>query len=212
VEIYNSEQEQVEALKAWWEKNGRTVIIAIIALLLGVFGWKSWQGQQQQKAESASTAYQQMIDASLANPEQAMEAGRAIVSDYAGTIYASMASMAMARIAVEQDDLDAAAAHLRAALEQGEQPELKLLARARLARVLLAQDKPAEALAQLQGVEAGALQGVYDELRGDILLAQGEREQARAAYTNALAAFSEVPDKGELVQLKLDDLAKSEKP
>lgn len=212
MEIYNSEQEQVEALKAWWDKNGRMVIVAIVVVLLAVLGWKSWQGQQRQRAENASAAYQQMIDATVSNPEAAKEAGRAIVGDYPGTIYATMASMAMARIAVEQGDLDAAAAQLRAAAGQADQPELGLLAKLRLGKVLLAQDKIDAALTEIQGVEGGALQGAFDELRGDILLARGDRDKARDAYTNALAAYGEVPDKAELVQLKLDDLAESTHP
>lgn len=209
MEVYNSEQEQVEALKAWWDKNGRMVIVAIVAVLLGVLGWKSWMGQQRQQAENAAVAYQQMIDATVSNPEAALEAGRAIVGDYPGTIYATMASMAMARVAVEQGDLDAAAAHLRAAADKAGQPEMGQLATLRLGKVLLAQGKLDEALKTVQGADAGAMQGAFDELRGDILLAQGDGAAARDAYTNALAAYGELPDKRELVQMKIDDLAES---
>jgi predicted negative regulator of RcsB-dependent stress response len=86
------------------------------------------------------------------------------------------------------------------------------LAKLRLGKVLLAQGKIDAALTEIQGVEGGALQGAFDELRGDILLARGDRDKARDAYTNALAAYGEVPDKAELVQLKLDDLAESTNP
>ncbi|MCW8828206.1 MAG: tetratricopeptide repeat protein [Gammaproteobacteria bacterium] len=209
MEIYNSEQDQVEALKAWWDKHGRTVIAAIVVVLLSVLGWKSWQGHQEQRAESAAVAYQQMMDAIAVAPEQAMEAGRGIVGEYPGTTYATMASLTMGRLAVEQGELEAAAAHLRAAAGQARQQELKLLAQLRLSRVLMAQGRPDEALTQLQGVEAGSLQAAFDEQRGDILLAQGDRAGARDAYTNAMAGFAEIPAKQELVQLKLNDLAES---
>jgi len=209
VELYNSEQEQVDALKAWWDKNGRSVIVAIVIVLLGVFGWKSWQQNQNAQAESASAALQKMMDAVASNPEAAMEAGRAIVGNYAGTIYSAMASMAMARISVEKGELDVAAAHLRAALNEAGQPEMKALARLRLSRVLLAQGKADDAMRELQLGEPGAYQAAYDEQRGDILLAQGKRSEARNAYTNALTGYSESPEKQELVKLKLDDLAES---
>ncbi|MGM0593893.1 MAG: YfgM family protein [Pseudomonadota bacterium] len=209
MEIYNSEQEQVEALKAWWDKNGRMVIAAIVLLLLGVLGWQSWQGHQAQRAESAAAAYQQMADQMVDQPEAALETGRAINGEYSGTIYATMASLAMGRIAVEQSDLDSAAAHLRAALSQAKQPEMKLLARLRLARVLLAQGQAEAALGEIDSVDGGPLQGAFDELRGDIQAALGDLNAARDAYTNAVAAFSEQPQRREVVQIKLDDLAES---
>lgn len=209
MEIYNTEQEQVEAIKAWWDKYGRLVIVALVVVLAGVFGWKSWQGQQAERAEVAAAAYQQMMDAMVSDPEAAMITGRTIVGEYSGTVYAAMASLAMGRIAVEQGDLDAAAAHLRAAAEKSKQPELKRLAQLRLSRVLLAQSKPDEALAALQAVEAGSLQAVFDEQRGDILLSSGDLAGARNAYTNALAGYEEMSEKRQLVQMKLDNLVES---
>jgi predicted negative regulator of RcsB-dependent stress response len=134
----------------------------------------------------------------------AMETGRALIGSYPDTLYAVMASMAMAKLAVAENDLEGAAAHLRSAMSQSAQPELAELARQRLARVELAQGKTADALQTLQGGKGGA---VSDELRGDILLAQGKPDEALTAYNSALAAFSDVPEKRELVQMKLDDLA-----
>lgn len=207
MELYNSEEEQVEALKAWWDKNGTSVIVAIVVVLLGVFGWKNWQQQQHSEAESGAMALQQVMDALQSNPDAALEAGRTVTGDHPGTVYSSMASLAMARAAVEKGELDAAAAHLQAALQAADQPELKQLARLNLSRVLLAQGKSDEALAQLLAGQAGSMQAAYDELRGDILLAQAKPAEARDAYINALTGFRDSAEKKELVQLKLDDLA-----
>ncbi len=207
MELYNSEEEQVEALKAWWDKNGKSVLIAIVVVLLGVFGWKNWQQQQRTQAENASLALQKVMDSLQSSPDGALEAGRAVVAEYSGTVYATMASLAMARVAVDKNDLDGAAAYLQAALQGAKQPELQQLSRLNLSRVLLAQGKNDEALRQLMGGEAGSMQAAYDELRGDILLAQDKKSEARSAYVNALNGFSESAEKRELVQLKIDDLA-----
>jgi predicted negative regulator of RcsB-dependent stress response len=209
VDIYNSEQEQVEALKAWWDKNGRTAIAAIVVVLLSVLGWKSWMGHQQQRAVAASASYQQMLDVLDSNPAQAMELGRSVVAEYPDSSYAVMASLAMAKAAVAQKDLDAAAAHLRLAMEQANLDEFKQLARLRLAEVLLAQGKADEALALLPGEAVPSFRGSYAELRGDILLSQGKRDAARDAYSNALAGYQNVPEKRSLVQIKLDDLVEN---
>lgn len=209
MEIYSSEQEQVEALKAWWDKHGRSVIAAIVVVLLAVLGWKSWVQSQHQRAEAASVQYQQMLEVLDGNPAQAVEIGRAIVGEFSDSLYAVFASLAMAKAAVQQQDLDAAAAHLRLAMEQAEQEEIHQLARLRLATVLHAQGKGDEALALLAMEAEPSFRGSYAEARGDILLAQGNTDAARDAYNNALAGYSAAPEKRNLVQMKLDDLAES---
>jgi predicted negative regulator of RcsB-dependent stress response len=204
VEIYNSEQEQVDALKAWWDKNGRMALTALALFLLSVLGWQGWTDHRNQQAEAASAHYQQLVELMDRDGTQAKEAGRALIGTYPNTLYAAMASMALAKLAVAEQDLDGAAAHLRSAMKQGDQPELAELARLRLARVELAQGNGEAALQTLKGGMGGA---ALDELRGDILLAQDKRDEARAAYNSALDAYGNVADKRELVQMKLEDLA-----
>jgi predicted negative regulator of RcsB-dependent stress response len=210
VESYNSEHEQVEALKAWWDKNGRMAIAAVIAVLLTVLGWKSWMGHKEQRAGAASAQYQQMLDVLDSNPTQAMELGRAVVAEYPSSNYAVMASLAMAKAAIAQGDSEAAEAHLRLAMEQAELDEFKQLARLRLAEVLLGLNKAEEALELLTPDPAPNFRGRHAELRGDILLSQGKRKEARDAYANALTGYGDVAEKRNLVQIKLDDLAESE--
>lgn len=209
MDIYNSEQEQVEALKAWWDKNGRITIVAIVVALLAVLGWKGWLQSKNQRAEAASVQYQQMLDALDADPAKAMELGRSIVGEYSNSLYAVYASLAMAKAAVEQKDLDAAAAYLRQAMDKAGPEEVKQLARLRLAMVLQAQGKGDEALALLATESLPSFRGSYAELRGDILRAQGKIAEARDAYSNALAGYNDAPEKRNLVQMKLDDLAES---
>jgi predicted negative regulator of RcsB-dependent stress response len=204
VEIYNSEQEQVDALKAWWDKNGRTALAGLAVFLLSVFGWQSWNDHRNQVTEAASSHYQQMVGLMDRDAAMAMEAGRALIGSYPDSIYAAMASMAMAKLAVAGKDLDGAAAHLRSAMSRSDQPELAALARLRLARVELAKGNAEAALTVLNGGDAGAS---GDELRGDVLLSQGKHAEARTAYDQALNAYGNAADKRELVQMKLDDLA-----
>lgn len=209
MEIYNSEQEQVEALKAWWDKNGRMTIAAIVVALLSVLGWKSWVQHQSQLAEAASGQYQRMLDSLESNPGQAMELGRSLVGEHSGSLYAVLASLAMAKASVQQQDLEAAAAHLRLAMEQAGQEEIGQLARLRLATVLHAQGKGDEALSLLTAETPSSFRGSYAELRGDILLSQDKNDAARDAYANALAGYADAPEKRNLVQMKLDDLAEN---
>ncbi len=205
MEVYNSEQDQVEALKAWWDKWGKLVIVGIIALLVGVFGWRNWVDRQVSMADAASLAYYQMVEIAPHDSDTAMEIGRQIVGEFSSTIYARMAAMQLARLAVEQGQLETAEAHLRSVAEQRGLPELQTVARLRLAKVLMAQARYAEALTVLEH-DGGSIQAAYDELRGDLLLAQGDSSAAVEAYRSALSAMLEAPAAASLVEMKLADL------
>lgn len=207
MEIYNSEEEQVEALKRWWDKNGTTLILALVVFLAGVLGFRSWQDYKTSQGESASVIYQQMSDQLESNPDKAMELGLRVVGDYPSSGYASMASMAMGKITLQRGELDASVAHFSSVMKGAGSPEFKQIARLRLARVLLAQDKFDEAMSTISAGEPGSFRAEYDEVKGDIYLAQGNRQQARDAYANALNAYGNVTAKRELLQMKVDDLA-----
>lgn len=207
METYDNEHEQVEALKAWWDKNGTRIIIAIVIVLAGVLAWRTWLDKTHREAEAASEQYMQLLEVVQSRPEQALEIGRQLVSSHAGSNYAAMASLLMASISVERGDKEAAIAHLSWVMEQGAQAELKEISRLRLARLQLDMGKADEALATLAKGDNASFRAAYDELRGDILLAQGKRAEARNAYANALAGYGEVPAKQSLLQMKIDDLA-----
>lgn len=205
MDVYTSENEQVEALRRWWEKNGRVVLVAAAVTIAAVLGFRAWQDHKSARAAEASAIYQQMLEQQ--DPAVVLESGRSLLANYSDTAYASLASLAMASASVQQNDLDAAAGHLRAALDTARIPGIRQLATVRLARVLLGQDKAQEALAVLDGADAGGLRGAFEEVRGDAQLALGNTAAARQAYQNALAEFSETPTKQSLLRLKLDDLA-----
>lgn len=207
METYDNEHEQVEALKAWWDKNGTRVIIAIVILLAGVLGWRYWLDAKHREAEAASEQYMKMLEVVQSKPDQAIEIGRQLVSAHSGSSYASMASLVMASISLEKGDKESASAQLRWVMEKGKQNELKEIARLRLGRLLLDMGKADEALALVAKSDNPSFRAAYDELRGDILLAQGKRAEARNAYTNALAGYNDVPAKQNLLQMKIDDLA-----
>ena len=208
MEVYASEQEQVEAIKEWWKENGRAVILGVALALAAVFGWKTWQNHVRTQATLASNDYQMLLDnLNAGDTRQVTEMGRRIVGDFPNTVYAVLASLSMAQQAVDQNDLDGAAAHLRWAAEHSKLPELKALARVRLARLLIAQGKSDAALQELAGEKLASFTALADETRGDAYLQQGKRSEAYKAYNDALAGYADVPSKQQLLRMKIDDLA-----
>ncbi|WP_303900799.1 YfgM family protein [Thiohalomonas denitrificans] len=205
MEVYGTEEEQIEALRRWWKDNGRLVLIALALVLLAVFGWRTWSANQASRAEAASLQYERMMSVLDTQPEQAVEIGRSIVGEFPSTSYADFASMALARIAVEQGDPDQAEAHLRRVMDSTSQSELEELARLRLGHVLLSRGDVETALS-LAEQGGSSYRAAFDELRGDAYLEQGNHDAARTAYSDALAAY-QAPSKQQIVSMKLQSLA-----
>ena len=198
---YESEEQQVEALKKWWKENGMSVVFGALIGLGIVLGWKGWQGHIAEKNAMASQALAEMFSVA---PAERQEIGRKINEEFGDTVYADFASFAMAKVAVNSGDMVAAEKHLRRVVDRAGDPALADIARLRLARVLLDQGKGTEASSMLTKVASASYMGEVHALRGDIAAAAGDKAAARDAYQKALR--SKNVDE-EMLKLKLDDLA-----
>ena len=189
MEPYRTEDEQVEALRRWWDENGRSTIVAVV-LALGVgFGWQGWQGYREQQAEAASNVYQALlrgVSGQAGATSDAAALGEQIKRDYADSTYAQFAALHLAAMAVEEGDMAAAESELRWVLGRAAKgSDTAQVAQLRLARVLASNGDAEQALAILDEGAQGSYQASYAVARGDILLARGDVDQARAAYTSA---------------------------
>lgn len=207
MEVYTTEEQQVEAIKKWWRENKLSVIGGVIIGVSALWGGRAWLDNQHAYTEAASYHFMAMMDMiQKGKNDEAAQAGAQLLGQFADTAYAPMAALAMARLKVEGGDLVAAQSHLRWAMDNGDQEVVKQEARLRMARILLAQGKPDEALSLLNQGKPGSFEAAYEELKGDIFVAKGEQGQAQAAYTRALAAMEPTEPSRSFVQMKLDDL------
>ncbi len=209
-----TEEEQVEALKAWWDENGTSLIIGIVVVLAGVFGFRTWESNKMAAADAASSLYEDLAQAvevgtfdtlSEERKSTAQFVANQLKTEYPESTYAHFAAMHLAKIAVEDGELETAEEELNWALSHDVNDELGVIVNERLARVKYAKETYGEALAQLDSVEPGAHKSSYEELRGDIYFAMGEMDQAREAYQRALDAL-ENPDTRPFLKMKLQDL------
>ena len=213
MESYRTEEEQVEALKKWWEENGKSTLVTILLVVAAGLGWRGWQDHQQQVAEQASARYDQMIEAfqQTNSAEDAMTLrtlAEDIKSDFAGSTYAQFAALHLARIDVVAGDLDSAEQELRWVLTQGPAPELEQLAQLRLARVMAAKGDPAGALVIVTATEAGAYAPAYAEAEGDFQQQLGDTDAAIAAYEKALRLSADTRTGiSDSLQLKINALS-----
>lgn len=212
MESYRTEEEQVEALKKWWEDNGRSTLVAILVALGASLGWQGWQQHKEETAIAASAAYDNMI-AAFQQTNSAEDAvtlrtlAQDIKAEYPSSTYAQFAALHLARIHVVDGNLEGAEQELRWVLTQGPASEIEQLTQLRLARVMAARGDAAGALVIVTATEAGAYAPAYAEAEGDFQQQIGDIDAAIAAYQRAatLAAANRTGI-SDTLQLKLNAL------
>ena len=207
MDAYSSEAQQVEEIKKWWRENGLSVVLGLTLGVSGIFGWRYWQDVKIEQAESASALYSDMIAAIVnENSTEAREYADSILADYRNTAYGVFALLAQARLAVIDDDLDAAETHLRQALKQNRDASFSHVIRIRLIRVLISRDKLDEASNLISRQEAGEFSSAYDELMGDISVQRGDFEGARGSYQQSINAARGAGRDISTLELKLNNI------
>lgn len=208
VSVYDTEEEQVEAIKKWWKENGYSIIGGIVIGLSVVFGWQAWNQQKEQSAANASLRYEQMLVAiQQGNSESAMKQGEKIITEWPESSYAIFAALDMAMIKLDQGDADAAQTQYRWVIAHSDNQSLQQLTRLRLARILVEKGDLDGADTVLAQAGKDNFSGEFAVVRGDIARARQDYTAARAAYTDALSG--EVGNR-QLIQMKLDNLAVAE--
>jgi predicted negative regulator of RcsB-dependent stress response len=170
---------------------------------LGVlFGGQAWRNHQEEKLMQASDLYQQVLDAADAGDAGQVSAlARQLAADYQSSPYDTQAQLALAKLQVESGDLESALTALEAAAASAEDVNTATIARTRQARVLLALERPDEALDLLGAAPPAQFAPMHHELRGDALAQLGRTAEARTAYVDALSAAN--GGSGGLIELKI---------
>lgn len=204
------EQEQLAAMKAWWAQYGRLAMVVVIAALLTVGGIRGWHYYRTSQATAAVVLFEQLQRAERASDHKKVRdiAGQ-MIDRYGATPYAAPAALAAAKSAVDTGDLATAKTQLQWVMDKAGEEETRDVARLRLARVLFDEKNLPEALKLLEAKPVDSFAGLYAGLRGDVLSAQGKRQEARAAYQLALEKSDAASPLRQITQLKLDALGEA---
>jgi predicted negative regulator of RcsB-dependent stress response len=210
LDTYQTEDEQIEALKKWWGENGASIIVGVVLGLGAIFGWRYWSDTKRLEAENVSDLYQSLMVSSQGE-EDAVVQGLAdeIITNYSSTPYAVFAKLALASRAVDEENYDLAQEHLRWALDNVSGDSLGTEVRLRLARVMVAQNNYDEAIAILDENDPGTFIAAYEELRGDIKKFQGDISAARVAYQKAIVQMRMQQSDTNIIEVKLNDLGRN---
>ncbi len=203
MELYDSEEQQVEAIKAWWKENGTAIIIGSVVGLGGLFGWRYYQDTVLANQEALSEQYTKAIEP-LASAEDAdLELITTFINDNGDKEYSVLAAMQLAKVQAESGESQAALETLQQAYSATKDDTIKSLIALRITRLMASFEQYDQALEQLTTVSQQGWSGKVAELRGDILLRKGDRDAARTAYVEA----QQSGQGNQLLQMKLDDLA-----
>ena len=214
---FDSEEEQIEAIKNWVKKNGVPVLLGIVVVLAATFGWRAWKGHQLKIDAQASAVYQQMMaglqqsmgDATDVNAMKvAQDAADTLIKSWPNSAYADYAHLALAKQAVGRAAYDQAIDQLSQVVAKPANKALGYTASLRLARVYLQTGKLDEAKKIVTGFFPQAWQGEVLELKGDVLAKQKDIKGAQDAYGAAASAYGDNAAAARL-QMKLNQLQAS---
>ena len=206
MEEFESEDQQIEALKKWWKENGTSLLLGLGIGIAALLGWREYLDYRTTHSAEASDIYLQVQQQAATSKLDEAYANKAnlLRSEYANTPYAAMVSMVQAKNEYEHGDSESALMHLRWAADNSGEIDVQHIAKLRIARILLEQKKFDEAASILQAEHPPGFIAGYEELKGDMHVARGEIAQARAAYDKAINASE--AGASQWLQLKRQDL------
>ncbi|MGC2047380.1 MAG: tetratricopeptide repeat protein [Gallionella sp.] len=204
------EQEQLEELKAWWKDNRNQILGALLIAVVAIGGWRGWQYYRHNQSTQAAMLFSEFVRQLQGNDAgRVNDAAAAVMDRFASTAYASRAALLAAQVNEHGKDTTRAKAQLQWVIDHAGEAELRDVARLRLASLLLDEAKYAEAISLLNVEHSAAFDGLYGDLRGDVLSAQGKLDEARSAYKLAYEKTDPKSMYRNLIQMKLDALVTS---
>ncbi|SAK73480.1 membrane protein [Caballeronia calidae] len=205
---YHDEQESLESVKAWWARWGNTTTWIVLVALIIAAGYNGWNFWQRRQAAEASVLYDHLQQAVNGNDQTLVARVASDMEDkFGSTGYAQMTALAAAKSLYAAGNAAGAKSQLQWAIDHAKDDEYKQIAKLRLALILLDEKNYDAGLKLLADQPLDAFKGVIADRRGDLLAAQGKRDDARAAYKVALDTLpANDTSARQLVQFKLDAL------
>ena len=200
IEISDSEEEQVDKLKKWWDSNGKQIIAGAVIGLGAIFGWNSYVDYQDNKALDARALY-----LSYASDSANVGAYDKLIKDHPSSSYADQGTLLMVKYLFDAGNYSLALDAIKPLMNR-ENSVIASTAILRTASLYLELGQHEEALSVLNIENANGFSAVFYNLAGDIYLDLGNNEEAKKNYALAIENISENSSLAQLIQIKLDDL------
>ncbi|KID00635.1 MAG: YfgM family protein [Hafnia alvei] len=205
MEVYSTENEQVDALRRFFIEYGKALAIGVVIGIGALLGWRYWQSHQQAEMTGASQSYQQASEALTGGKADGVALAEKFIEKNANN-YGVLAALQLAQHEVDQKNFAKAEQQLAWAQGQTKDENLKSLIDLRLARVQLQENKLDDALKTLDLIKATGWVAMAQDIRGDVLVKKGDVKGAREAYSKGLASDASQSLQG-LLRMKLNNLS-----
>lgn len=212
MEAYNPD-DQLAALKHWWQQYGKALIAGVIIGLLLLGGGTYWKQYKTKRAEAASLLYENLLaDFQQGKFDAVSAAATKLMQDYDATPYAGKSALLLARLRFDAKDVAGVRTYLEWAMNNATEVSVQHSARLRLARLLLDQGEGPSALVLVSIKDTNGFISEYEEIRGDVLLSQGDRDAARHAYQTAIEKLPRTSSYLQALTMKRDNLGAEKAP
>ena len=185
------EQEQIDEFKAWWKTYGNIVLLVVAVVLFTFSGIQGWKYYQHRQALMASTQYETLSQADAKDLKLIRSISAELMDKFSGTAYAGRAALIVAKANYAANDSKSAKAQLDWARKNAQEEPIKAIAQLQLAAIQLEEKQYDEALKTLAEKYDSGFDGLFADLKGDILAAQGKKTEAKAAYRDALSKLDD---------------------
>ncbi|XHA15526.1 YfgM family protein [Citrobacter farmeri] len=205
MEIYENENDQVDAIKRFFAENGKALAVGVILGVGALVGWRYWNSHQTESARSTSLSYQTVVSSLSAGKAEDLSVAEKFAADNKNA-YGALASMELAQQFVDQNQLEKAAAQLQQGLAATSDENLNAVITLRLARVQVQLKQADTALKTLDSVKGEGWAAIVADLRGEALLSKGDKQGARSAWEAGVKSNAS-PALSEMMQMKINNLS-----
>jgi predicted negative regulator of RcsB-dependent stress response len=206
--VYMTEEEQLAAIKKWWQRYSTLLLIIFSLVLLSVSGYRYWQWHRLKVNTEASNAYEHLMVAfSNQDPKSINSYANQLTTEFGQTVYAHAARLTLAKLYVSENNVDKAIETLEAVVNGSAMKSLKQVARLRIARLLSSKKSFDSAMLQLNNVDDPTYMPLVNEMKGDIFAATGKYQKAIDAYKEAMTAVRTKGLGNLYLEMKTNELA-----
>lgn len=200
------EQEQLDEFKAWWKQYGKLVTNLVLAALVAYAAYQGWNFYQSKQAVNASTEYQELVVTDEKDLKAIQQKAAVLMDKYASTPYAGRAALFAAKANYQANEVKSAKAQLDWTVKHAKETSVAAIASLQLASILAEEKDYEGALKVLDAKHDAGFDGLFADLKGDVLVSLGKNEEAKAAYQLALAKLDPQGKYRTLTQQKLEAL------
>ena len=201
------EQEQLDEIKHFWKQYGNIITWSLIVVFGAIAAWNGYQYWQTRRTGQAAVMYDEVERAMQSGDVARVDRSLADMKDqFSGTVYAEQAGLLAAKAYYDKGNVDASRAALSWVVDKGSDESYQAVAKLRLAGILFETKAYGDALKLVSGSFPKDFAALAADRRGDILLMQGKKVEAKAEYQTAYKGLDERAEYRRLVEVKLNAL------